>query len=104
MTRYVATLIAAVYLTSPVSAQAPSATGPARPRPVAPPAQVVIARDFSGNPIEGVRVSISVAQASRVKTDATGTANTALADGPYRLRFELDRFITLERDVTIRNG
>ena len=38
-------------------------------------------------------------------TDAAGTASLGtLRDGSYRLRFERDGFITLEREISIRNA
>src|SRR2546428_13036134 len=93
MTRHVVTLIAVVHLMSPASAQTPLAQRRARPRP--PSSQVVVARDFSGSPIKGVRGSISGPQTDQAATGAKGIAGTALPDGSYRLRFEHQQVITL---------
>jgi len=51
-----------------------------------------------------VRVVIFGSEGRNVATDAQGTAAIALSDGSYRFRFEHQGFITLEREVTIRNG
>jgi mannose-6-phosphate isomerase-like protein (cupin superfamily) len=99
----------------PPTAQTPAAPGaqtpPAARRPRRrPAAEHVIVRDFSGTPIEGVQVTVSgvggtvPAENTEAMTAADGTALLMLPDGQYRLRFEQDRFVTLEREVTIRNG
>jgi mannose-6-phosphate isomerase-like protein (cupin superfamily) len=90
------------FLLTPAWAQSPSPQRRTRPTPT-PPIQVVV-RDVSGTPLEGVNVAISSSGGRRLTTDASGTAAVTLADGTYRLRFECDGFITLERDVTVRNG
>ncbi|MEO8259464.1 MAG: carboxypeptidase regulatory-like domain-containing protein [Acidobacteriota bacterium] len=91
-------------------ASAPPATAkPAQPAPAvkaAPrrptPSQVVV-RDRSGTPLADVRITVSGAASSEIVTDAAGTASLGtIRDGSYRLRFERDGFITLERDVTVR--
>jgi hypothetical protein len=105
ITRYGAALVAAAFA-SLAAAQAPQPPA-ARPRPRAPqtpPSQVVVVRDFSGSPIQGVRVVVNGPRTVEVTTDQTGSARTTLADGSYRLHFEREGFVTLERDVVIKLG
>ncbi len=96
----------AVFLASAAAAQPPPPA--ARPRPRAAqqttPSQVVVVRDFSGVLLDGVRIVINGPRTIEATTDRTGSARTTLADGTYRLRFEREGFLTLERDVTIKAG
>ena len=65
----------------------------------------MIVRDRSGTPLRDVRVTSPDPPARILVTDAAGTASLGtLRDGSYRLRFERDGFITLERDISIRSG
>jgi mannose-6-phosphate isomerase-like protein (cupin superfamily) len=95
----------AVFLASVAAAQQPP---PPRPRARAaqptPASQVVIVRDFSGALLDGVRIVINGPRTIEATTDASGSVRTTLADGTYRLRFERQGFVTLERDVTIKAG
>jgi mannose-6-phosphate isomerase-like protein (cupin superfamily) len=62
-------------------------------------------RDVSGTALGDVNVAISgPAGFRKLTTDPTGGADLMLADGSYRLRFEKEGFVTLERDVMIKNG
>ena len=73
-------------------------------RPRVTPTKIVV-RDRSGTPLGGTRVTISGAMTREVTTDESGTFSLpSLRDGSYRLRFEHDGFITLEREVTVRNS
>lgn len=83
------------------AAQSPTISRRSRPRP---PATHLVVRDVSGTVLDGVKVTVGGPGAGRFTTDAQGVANLTLADGLYRLRFEHDGFVTLEREVTIRNG
>jgi mannose-6-phosphate isomerase-like protein (cupin superfamily) len=97
-----------------VSAQTPPPSQP--PKPPAQPAQAprprpkplsiqVTVRDQAGTPLSFVHVSVSGAVSRTVLTNADGMANLqALPDGTYRVRFEHDNFVTLERDLTVRLG
>ncbi len=59
--------------------------------------------DFSGNPVAGVVVKMTGTTAREGKTDANGALSFAnLRAGAVRLHFEHERFVTLERDVTVR--
>ena len=65
----------------------------------------MIVRDRSGTPLPDVRVNVSAPARLELVTGAAGTASLGtLRDGSYRLRFERDGFITLEREVSVRNG
>jgi len=95
-------IVALLFFLTPAWAQSPAPVQRrARPAAAAAPTRVVV-RDVSGTPLEAVDVSLPGGR--RLTTDAAGTASAVLADGTYRLRFEREGFITLERDVTIRNS
>jgi mannose-6-phosphate isomerase-like protein (cupin superfamily) len=82
----------------------PQAAAPVRRAPPAPQPASIIVRNLSGTPIEGVRIQISGAESQSLTTDAQGTASVTLPDGSYRLRFEHEDFITLEREVAIKGA
>src|SRR4029453_17290731 len=100
-------VIAAVLVT-PALAQTP---GPARRPSVTPSVspsvtmslQIVVS-DHSGTGLDGVGIGVSGAASRQASTDAKGLATVPVSPGTYRLRFERERFITLERDVTIGRG
>src|SRR5262245_35192882 len=84
---------------TPATATTP-ATWPAAPRRTLKPVpSTVVVRDFSGSPVADVSVTSSGAGQDRraLTTDKAGAATLSLADGTYRLRFEHENFITLER-------
>jgi mannose-6-phosphate isomerase-like protein (cupin superfamily) len=82
-------------------AKTPAKQAAPRPRPTS---MRVVVRDQSGKPVSGVHVLVS-GTTRDTTTDATGTAVLdTMRDGSYRLRFEREGFVTLERDVTARNG
>ena len=89
------------FLIAPAGAQTPTASH--RPQPKAHAIHVVV-RDVSGTPLEDVGIAIAGPTGGETATDAQGAAAVTLSDGSYRLRLEHDGFITLERDVTIKNG
>jgi hypothetical protein len=65
----------------------------------------VIVRDVSGAPLSGVKVALSGPITQDFVTDDNGTASLgALRDGTYRLRFDREGFVTLEREVSVRLG
>jgi len=99
----VAWIVVFVFLTtSTESTGAQSPTSSQRARPKAHATHLVV-RDVSGTPLEDATVTIG-GSGGNVATDARGAADVTLPDGSYRLRLQHDGFITLERDVTIRNG
>jgi mannose-6-phosphate isomerase-like protein (cupin superfamily) len=78
---------------------------PKRPRvPTASSTQIIV-RDVSGTPLQGVRITVSGPADQQLTTDATGNARLASPPpGTYRLRFEHEGFVMLEREVSIKNG
>jgi mannose-6-phosphate isomerase-like protein (cupin superfamily) len=65
----------------------------------------VVVRDRSGTALPDVRVVISGPVSHEGVTDAGGTVSVGgVRDGSYRLRFERDGFITLEREISLTNG
>jgi len=65
----------------------------------------VLVTSMDGNPIPEVWVKASGPADREGATDATGTIQfNSITAGSYRLRFEHDRFVTLERDVTVVPG
>ena len=95
------------------SQPAPAAQAtPAAPRPARPavPADVrgpmsIVVTDASGAPQGGVHVSASGPVTRGGSTVGDGTLKfQGVRSGTYRLRFEADGFITLERDVTVKAG
>jgi mannose-6-phosphate isomerase-like protein (cupin superfamily) len=104
---FLATLASAQTQTPPPSQQPkPPATAaqPARPRPKPQPIQVTV-RDQAGTPISFAHVTVTGPVSRTILTNADGVAMLqALPDGSYRVRFEHDSFVTLERDLTIRTG
>jgi mannose-6-phosphate isomerase-like protein (cupin superfamily) len=97
----VAAIMAAAMLASAVAAQSPTAQRRPRPRPAA---THIVVRDVSGTPLEGVHLSITGPVRSENTTDASGGLDVMFTDGSYRIRFEREGFVTLERDVTIQKG
>ena len=67
------------------------------------PTQVTV-RDMSGTPLSDVTVTVSGTASLEERTNEAGVTPLKLADGTYRLRFEREGFITLEREVAIRSG
>ena len=66
-------------------------------------AMTVQVTDKSGNPISGVAIGVAGPVERTAATGADGTAAfRSMRPGTYRLRFEHERFITLERELTMR--
>jgi hypothetical protein len=64
-----------------------------------------VVRDVSGTPLAGAKVFVTGPSNLEATTDEKGSASIGpLRDGMYRLRFELEGYVTLERDVTVRAG
>jgi Carboxypeptidase regulatory-like domain/Cupin domain len=101
---------------------APTAPAPAAPAPAAPgtpaPAQprrapaaaaragmAITVTDPKGATLQGIRVDVSGSSTRRGETDANGNLNfPGLMAGTYRLRFDGDKVISFEREVTLRAG
>ena len=92
--------------------QAPPPASPPAPAPRAAPSSgprastvTVSVTDESGAPVQGVTVTVTGPVTRTVTTVANGTARLlGMRSGTYRLRFEHQGYITLERDVTMRAG
>ncbi len=87
------------------------APAPAPPKPRPRPAQSatssisVRVTDSSGLVMSGVQVAAAGPVARSGVTDAQGTVRfVALRPGTYRLRFEHQKIVTLEREVAVRGG
>jgi len=91
------------------SQAAQSKTSGSAQKPAAAPARTGSARiavkDPDGAGLSGVRLSLSGAATGELVTGGAGTAVASdLKDGTYRLRCELEGYITLEREFTVRGG
>ena len=104
ISRYLGSVLIVGLLVGTPAAQAPPAQRRVRPRPATPTPTVLVVRDVSGSPIAGVHVAVGGPDRREIVTDQGGTASVMLSEGQRRLRFEREGFITLERDVTVRNG
>lgn len=94
---YTGAVVVAAVLVTPALAQTPAPV----PRPSLTLSLQIVVSDHSGTGLEGVDIGVSGAQSREASTDARGIATVPVSPGTYRLRFERERFITLERDVTI---
>jgi len=97
---YTGAIVVASVLVTPAHAQTP--VPDPRPRPTV--SLQIVVNDHSGTALEGVGIGVSGTESRRASTDARGLAIVPVPPGTYRLRFERERFITLERDVTIGRG
>jgi mannose-6-phosphate isomerase-like protein (cupin superfamily) len=103
------TAAAAVLCSASLAAQAPAAQAPRRQAPAATSGRSVTMNvtvtDGTGAPIDGVEVS-ATGPVTREGTTADGGALRLLGirPGNYRLRFERDGYLTLERDLAVRAG
>jgi mannose-6-phosphate isomerase-like protein (cupin superfamily) len=130
-TRVLLPCLVAVILTSDAFAQDPAppaqppAQTPAQP-PATPPATppkkpatrrqqpaqsmvpttvTVTITDASGAPVDNVHVSATGPVSRQTLSIDTGVARlNSVKPGDYRLRFERDGFLTLERDLTVKGG
>ncbi len=103
---------------APPAAQPPPATGappqtpkpaqPVRRRPVvstAPTSVTIMLTDASGAPVDNVKVSAVGPVTRQTLSIDTGVARlNSVRPGDYRVHFEREGFITLERDITVKGG
>ena len=85
----------------------PATPAPQRPRATSTSALSISVRvtDSAGFALPGIRVSATGPVVRSGVADGQGTVRfLALRPGAYRLRFEGDKFITFEREVTLRAG
>jgi hypothetical protein len=94
--------------TPPQGTQPKPAPAPAQPRraPAATRAGMAITvTDPKGATLSGINVTVSGATSRNGETDGSGNLNlTALMAGTYRLRFDGEKVISFEREVTLRAG
>jgi len=64
----------------------------------------IVVSDPAGAPIPGVLVTTEGPATRTVRTEAGRIALEGLPAGSYRLRFEKEGFLTLERELTARGG
>src|SRR5581483_12003114 len=80
----------------------PTAPRRPRPQPLAPGHIVITARDQSGTPLAAVKVALSGPKSDQGTTGSDGMVRFDVPPpGTYRLRFERDGFITLERELAV---
>src|SRR5207249_807886 len=94
--------VLALALATSVQAQTPAPSAPQRAKPLAPTVTQVIVRDRSGTALGAVHISASGTNRAEATTDAKGGASLTLPAGSYRLRFEREGFITLEREIVVK--
>lgn len=95
-------------------AQPPAGAKPAPPKPAAPKARpspaarlsmTLFVTDPTGAPVPGVQVRATGPIDREGVTTREGSVKLqGLHAGDYRLHFEADGFVTLEKDVTLRGG
>lgn len=113
------TALSAILLAASVSAFGAQAQPPQTAKPTPPPARPPVARpavaargavvmmvtDMAGKTIPNVRVALTGAMSREGRTSPNGALTfEGLRPGTYRLRFEADDFVTLEREVTVKSG
>ena len=108
--RYAVLLVATLgWIASPALAQTPPAQPPApapkpqtRPAAATRPTVTVLVTDLAGKPLPDVEVTASGPVRRQGTTDAQGSiAFRNMTAGDYRLHFEHDGYLTLERDITV---
>ena len=104
MIKFLSSAVGLFLLATFVEAQGPPAPQARRARP-RPAAVQVTVRDQTGAPIPYAHVTLSGTISRAVLTNADGVATlSAMPDGTFRVRFECEGFVALERDITIRAG
>jgi mannose-6-phosphate isomerase-like protein (cupin superfamily) len=108
-------------LSAPLAAQTPKPAPPAQPATQTAPAPAPVRRrpaaaatpvtvtinvvDKTGSPIGDASVSMLSDQPREAKTTAGGIARfLTVKPGDYRLRFDRDGFVSLERDLIVKGG
>jgi hypothetical protein len=97
--------------TQPAPTPAPGATTPAPQAPRRAPAttgragMAITVTDPMGATLPDIQVGVTGATTRSGETNASGNINfTGLMAGTYRLRFDGDKWISFEREVTLRAG
>jgi mannose-6-phosphate isomerase-like protein (cupin superfamily) len=93
---------------TPPAPGAPATHPPVRRRPAAatPVTVTLTVTESGGAPIGGVKVSTKIdGEEKETQTTAGGIARfLSMKPGEYRVRFERDDYISLERDITVKAG
>jgi mannose-6-phosphate isomerase-like protein (cupin superfamily) len=90
---------------APAGAQAAPAPRRAAPAPAPRSGIAFTVTDPRGLPIPGIRVTIAGPSERSGATDDSGQVNfVAMQPGTYRVRFDGDKVISFEREVTVRAG
>src|SRR5688500_1220021 len=77
----------------------------AAPAPAAPTTATITVTDLTGTPLADVRVNLTGGLDRSGSTQTNGTVRfDSLRPGTYRLRFDKDGFVVLEREIEIRAG
>jgi len=61
-------------------------------------------RNSDGRAVPGVHLVVTGAASRDVTSDFEGIVRLQMADGAYQLRFEQEGFVSLEKELTLRNG
>jgi hypothetical protein len=89
--------------TTPTGTAGRAPTRSTTPAPVKTTSLRVTVRDPKGDSLDGVKVVLSGGAEGEYSTAAAGTAVlTNMKDGLYRLRFEHEGFVTLEREFSVK--
>lgn len=89
----------------PTGAQAAPAPRRAAPAPPSRSGIAITVTDPRGLPVSGARVTIAGPSDRSGETDQSGQVNfVGMQPGTYRLRFDGDKVISFEREVTVRAG
>jgi hypothetical protein len=79
-------------------------TEPQQRRVVRNATLAILVSDTDGSPVGGVMVTVEGAASRSARTEAGKIVFEGVPAGAYRLRFEKEGFITLERELTARAG
>ena len=115
---FIVASVVAVSAQAPATPAKPPQGDQPKPAPTTPPAQprrapattsrgglAITVTDPRGATLPDISVSISGATTRSGQTDASGNLSvTGLMAGTYRLRFDGDKVISFEREVTLRAG
>jgi mannose-6-phosphate isomerase-like protein (cupin superfamily) len=91
--------------TAPPAQAAPAPRRAPAPAPVSRSGIALTVTDTRGLPIPGVRVTVAGPSDRSGETDDSGQVNfVGMQPGTYRVRFDSDKVVSFEREVTVRSG
>jgi len=83
----------------------PAAAPAPGPAPASRSGVAITVTDTRGLPIPGVRVTIAGPSDRNGETDGSGQVNfVGMQPGTYRARFDGDKVVSFEREITVRSG